>query len=170
MDFQELSQLTFDGLQAVLSEHNGVETFVREREKFDCWLKIEFCRVLVQNGVRPDPTGKKIDVTFPKWAVDVRTLNTNIPHDKCEKKGRPIKKEVDSLIKDIWKLTTPGGSIKAPNRAVLFAVYPTTHENERWQSVHMNQLRTELTRLEYREFELPGQIPGVLYFGLCSDL
>lgn len=169
MTFSELADLIFDGLQPVLAEHAGVQLYAMEREKFDCWLSVELCRILVQYGLHPEPTDKVVDLVFGKWALDVRTINTNIPHDGCRAKGRPIKKDIDSLIKDIWKLTTPGKTPGAVHRAILLLAFPTNHENERWQTVHLNQIRSELTQLLYREFEFKGSIPGVMYLGLCSE-
>jgi len=169
MTYNELADLVFDGLQPVLAEHVGVQLYAMEREKFDGWLHVELCRIMVQHGLHPEPTDKLVDLVFGKWALDVRTINTNIPHDGCRAKGRPIKKEIDDLIKDIWKLTNPGKALAAPHRGVLLLAFPTTQENERWQSVHLSQIRSELTQLLYREFEFKGNIPGVLYLGLCSE-
>lgn len=169
MKFKELADTVFDGLTPTLADHSGVQLFAMEREKFDFWLRVELVRVLVQQGMRPAPNNK-VNLAFGKWAVDVRTINTNIPHDACKAKGRQIKKEIDNLIKDIWRLTNPGKSITADNRAILFLAWPTEHENERWQTMHLNQVRPELTGLEFREFRFSGDIPGVLYFGLCSDM
>ena len=74
------------------------------------------------------------------------------------------------LIKDIRKLTNPGKSVGFPKRALLFVVSPLTHENERWQSIHLGQITTELSRLEHQSFQFASGVPGVLYFGLCSAL
>jgi hypothetical protein len=170
MEFRKLAQVLFDGMLPVLESHSGVKSFAMQREKFDGWLTVELCRVLVQFGTHPNLSDKVVDVTFGNWALDVRTVNTNIPHEGCTAKGRHIKKEMDELTKGIWKLTNPGKAISATHRAILLLAYPAVHEDERWQSAHFNQLRSELTAVEFRPFRFSGDIPGVLYLGLCSEL
>jgi len=168
MDFAELSQILFDGLCPRLTEHSGAALMAAERCRLDDWLAVEAFGVLVQAGLKPDVEKEKMDVACGPWGLLVRTLVTNIPCDQAQNKNRPIKKSIEGTVKEIWKLTTPGQTA-FKHRAMLLAAYPTTHDNERWQSLHLRQIAGELTRLEHRPFQFWGDIPGVLYLGLCTE-
>ncbi|MDH3939078.1 MAG: hypothetical protein OEV68_17305, partial [candidate division Zixibacteria bacterium] len=101
---------------------------------------------------------------------NVHTLTTNFSHPKAPPVKRPTTRHVEGLIKDILKISNPGRSVGYSKRGILFVVFPLDHENEQWQSIHLNRIVGELTRLEQRPFEFGSGIPGVLYFGLCSAL
>ena len=168
MDFAELSQMLLNGLVPGLETHVGAALFARERCKLDSWLSLEVYRVMVQAGLSPECEREMMDVACGRWGLLVRSLVTNIPCDHAKEKKRPIKKAIDAIIKDIWMLTNPGVT-SFTGRAILFAAYPTTHDDERWQSLHLRQIATELNKLEHRSFNFWGNIPGVLYLGLCSE-
>ncbi len=169
MEFEKLTGIVFDGLAPILANHRGALLFARERAQFDDWLKVELCRVLAEAGCEPEPDKGKVEIAVDGWALEARTINTNIPCEGAKNKKLKASKNVDALIKDIWKLTSPGKSTAYTHRAVVFLAYPTAHDNERWQSVHLSRISSEVIRLERREFDFSDDLPGVLYFGLCSD-
>ncbi|MEA3297782.1 MAG: hypothetical protein U9R56_07955 [candidate division Zixibacteria bacterium] len=168
MDFKELAKLIFENLKPVLETHSGLRIYVRERGKFEGWLKVELCRVLSENGIDPEPESARWDVSFEKWGIELRTVTTNVSHDNVKNIKRSTTRNVEALIKDIWKLITPGRTITFPNRAILFIVYPLDHEDPHWQTNHLRQITSELADLEYLSFHFAGNVPGVLYFGLCA--
>ena len=170
MEFDKLTSLVLDGLTLKLESHQGLNAFTRERSSFEGWLKVELCSVLLESGLDPTPDTNKVDIACGDWGIDIRTVSTNIPHEQVRSVKRSLTKNVEMLIKDIWKLTNPGKSVSFPKRALLFVVSPLTHDNERWQSIHLGQITSELSRLEHQTFQFESGVPGVLYFGLCSAL
>ncbi len=169
MDFDKLCTTVFEGLKPVLESHPGLGVYARERSRFDGWLQVELVRVLQEKGLKPEPDKDKADVALGAWGLAVRSINTNIPCDQAQSKTRPIAKNIETLVKDIWKLTNPGRSSAFSKRAILFAVFPTTHDNERWQDIHFRRIRDELNRVEHLPFEFSGGVSGVIYLGLCSE-
>lgn len=167
MEFGELANIVLDGITPTLQNHAGAALAARERCKLDAWLKVELIRALVQTGLSPDPHKEKLDASFGTWGLLMRSLVTNIAYDNVREKKNPVKKNISDLIKDIWRLTNPGQSAFA-NRALVLVAYPTTHDNERWQSLYLRQITSELSQLEFRSFNFWGDIPGVLYVGLCT--
>jgi len=170
MEFERLARLILDGLVLRLTNHRGLTAVARERAVFEGWLKVELCQVLLEAGHDPEPDAHKIDVGCGDWGINVRTVTTNIPHEKARNVKRSMTKNVELLIKDILRLTNPGRSAGFPKRGMVFVVYPLTHDNERWQTIHWGQISGEVTRLEHRSFQFASGLPGVLYFGLCSAL
>ncbi len=170
MEFEKLTSLVLDGLTLKMESHQGLNAFTRERSSFAGWLQVELCQVLLGSGLYPEPDTNKVDIACGDWGINVRTISTNIPHEQVRSVKRSLTRNVETLIKDIWKLTNPGKSVSFPKRALLFVVSPLTHDNERWQSIHLGQITTELSRLEHQSFQFESGVPGVLYFGLCSAL
>jgi len=170
MEFEKLARLILDGLPLRMGNHRGLTAVTRERSSFENWLKVELCQVLLEAGHDPEPDKHKVDVACGDWGINVRTVSTNIPHEQARSVKLSITKNVELLIKDIWRITNPGRSVGFPKRGIVFVVYPLTHDNERWQSIYLGQISNELSRLEHRSFQFASGLPGVLYFGLCSAL
>ncbi|MCK4606478.1 MAG: hypothetical protein KAU35_04185 [candidate division Zixibacteria bacterium] len=168
MDFTGLFKLVFVGLKPVLENHAGLGVLVSERARFEGWLKVEFCRVLTQQGIQPETESSRYDVVFDKWAVELRTVTTNLRHDHVRNVKLSTRKNVETLIKDIWKLTNPGRSVGFSHRVILFVVFPMTPDDDNWQDNHLGQISSELIRLEAMSFQFAGGIPGMLYLGLCT--
>ena len=169
MNCDDLCKLLFDGLKPTLESHRGAAALGRERTEFEGWLKIEACRVLEEHGLTVVPDDGKFDITFGDWALDIRTIPTNIPCAAAQTKKFKTTTAIEALIKDIWRLTSPGRAVAASKRGVLFAVYPAEHDNERWQSMHLSRISTEVVRLQHEPFAFAGGIPGLLYFALCAE-
>lgn len=172
MDFTDLTTVLFEGLKPTLEGHPGLSVFAGNRVPFEGWLKTELAKILVDRGFEPQPEPEKgrIAIGVGDWALEVRTLITNIHYENVSDVKRSMTKNVETLVKDIWKLTNPGTSTSFPRRAMLVAVYPVTHDNERWQSVYLRRIAEEVTRLEHMDFRFQGGFPGVVYLGLCVDV
>ncbi|MFH1687816.1 MAG: hypothetical protein ABIE70_09885 [bacterium] len=171
MDFAELSGIVLTKLPERLQTNPGVAAMAAHRTEIDGWLLSELLGVLVEAGCRPEPRPDKerLDVVFGKWGLDVRSLVTNMPCAAAKDRTQSIKKTISDMTKEIWKLTNPGKTSRK-NRALVFAAYPAEHDNERWQSVFLRQIATELTKLEYTSFTFSNGVPGILYLGLCTEV
>ena len=168
MDFAELSQLLLPDLGQTLATHKGASLLAAERTRFDQWLVVEAFAILGRAGLKPEPNKEKMDITLGKWGIAVRSAVTNIPCEHAKNKTSSIKKTIDGLVKDIWWLINPGPS-SFKHRAILLVAFPAEHDNDHWHSQHLKRLAGELTRLERHDFAFSGGVPGVLYFGLCTD-
>lgn len=164
MEFEALSELVFSELRPKLEEHEGLSIFVRERAKFEGWLKVEVCDSLTKHFDDVTPENERIDITFQDWAIELKTINTNIKFEGVKSKTRPITKNTQAVIDDIKKLRLTGYR----NRAVLFVVFPIWHSNENWQR-QLNRISERLSRIDFIEFNFRRKIPGALYFGLVGQ-
>lgn len=163
MKFEEIAKFIFDDIVPKLECNKGVAICVEERAKFEGWLKIELCESLAKYKHFDNiiPENNRIDVTFDNWAVELKTLNTNYRYNNVKNKNRPITKNVQGVISDIKKLK----NTTFANKAVLFIVFPATHNNKNWKK-HLQKISMQLRDLKYREFSFREGIPGVIYFGL----
>lgn len=161
MNFKKLSKLIFDDLKLKLEKHGGLLIFARERAKFEGWLKVEMCDSLSKyfNDVRPEHN--RVDITFDDWAIELKTLNTNIRYNFVINKNRPITKNTQGVIKDIKKLQ----GLNFINKAVLFITFPIEHNNQYWEK-QLTRIKEKLSDIEYCQFNFRGGIvSGVIYFG-----
>lgn len=161
MRYEELAKIIFNEIKPKLENHQGLSIFARERAKFEGWLKAELCDSLSKYFRDVAPEIHKIDVTFHNWAIELKTINTNYRYKNVEIKTRPITKNIQGVIDDIETLK----SSDYENMAVLFVVFPVTHENEDWQ-YHLEKISFSLRDLRHASFNFKNFIPGVIYFGL----
>lgn len=161
MDFDDLARKVFMALKPRLEESEALGVFARERAKFEGWLKVELCGILLNFSKDVVPERQRVDVTFDDWGIQLKTLNTNIRYQSAKNKHRPITKNVNGVIEDIVKL----GESRFANRAVLFVVFPVTHDNPKWQ-VQLGRISSQLRQVEYSSFQFRGGTSGVAYFGL----
>jgi hypothetical protein len=151
-----------------LSCHQGLSVFARERAKFEAWLKVELCDVLLSKGRNPVPECDRIDVTFGHWAIELKTCNTNYSFKGARRKGRPITKNVNGVVADIEKLNRMDIKRRYKHRAVLFVVFPMHSNNPRWQRHHLPRIEQVVAQIYHKEFCFKDGLPGVLFFGLCK--
>lgn len=161
IEFEDLAKLIFDEIKPKLENSQGLSIFAKERAKFEGWLKVELCDSLSNCFEDVIPEKNRIDVTFENWAIELKTVNTNIRYKNVKNKIRPIAKNRQGVIDDIKKLK----SIDYPNRATLFIVFPITHNNKYWQ-IQLQRISPSLREIKYVDFNFKDKIPGVIYFGL----
>jgi len=166
MEFKDLANLIFDEMTPKLENNQGLSIFAKERAKFEGWLKVELCDSLSKyfKDVTPEKNTherKRIDVTFENWAIELKTINTNIRYKNVKNKHRPITKNTKGVIKDIEKLKSTG----CTNRAILFVVFPIIHGNKYWQ-VQLQRISKLLREKNHINFNFKDDISGVVYFGL----
>lgn len=161
MDYEKLGQLIFTEMKPKLESHQGLLIFARERAKFEGWLKVELTDTLLRHFSDVIPEKDRIDMTFDGWAIEIKTVNTNIRFDDVKMKTRPITKNTQGVIDDIEKLKP----MNFENKGVLFLVFPIRHDNYNWQ-IQLERISRMLKNLMYDSFNFGNKIPGVLYFGL----
>lgn len=168
MEVKKVWRKVGDSMADRLSGHRGLSIFARERAKFEGWLKVELCDVLLAEGWHPTPEDDRIDVTFESWAIELKTCNTNYGFKGVKNKGRPITKNVSGVISDIRKLNRKGLKRKYNHRAVVFVMFPMRIDNMYWQQKHLPRIAQEAAWIDQRDFVFENGLPGVLYFALCE--
>lgn len=164
MEFEDLSKIIFDEIGSKLANNQGLAVFAKERAKFEGWLKVELCDSLSKYFVDVAPEKNRIDVTFDKWAIELKTVNTNIRYVNVKNKTRPITKNTQGMVENIKKLK----STNYANKAILFVVFPITHDNNDWQ-IQFQRISILLKEVKYFSFNFRGKILGVVYFGLIKS-
>lgn len=161
MDFNELSR-HISQIKPILENSSGLGAFALHRAKFEGWLKVEVCGLLVPHCESVVPEKQRVDICADEWAIELKTINTNIRYRGIQNKHRPITKNTEGVIKDIQKLS----KLDFPMKAVLFIVFPIEHENKHWQ-VQIRRIKKELTSLRMFPFDFKGGVAkGVVYLGL----
>ena len=161
MEFENLVNLIFNEIKPKLENNQGLSIFAKERAKFEGWLKVELCDSLSKYFKDVAPERNRIDVTFENWAIELKTINTNIRYKNVKNKHRPITKNTQGVINDIKKIK----SNDYANRAILFIVFPIIHSNKKWQ-VQLQRILKLLREIKHVDFNFKDEIPGVIYFGL----
>jgi len=123
----------------ILRAHSSlVALAVRQRAKFEGWLKLELAECARKRGARSvqvEPQlgkGKgRADVSFAfgklRYNVELKTVNTNWEVPGVESKTRPITMNIASVIEGARKLRTgPGRGI------VAFVLFPVPTGDNRW--------------------------------------
>ncbi len=159
--FTELGELIFAELKPKLENSVGLSIFAKERAKFEGWLKVELCDSLSKHFADVTPEKDRIDITFEDWAIELKTINTNVRYANVKNKRRPITKNTQGVVDDIEKLR----HTKYKNKSVCFAVFPILHNDRNWR-IQLERINCQLKRLEHAEFSFKNKIPGVLYHGL----
>lgn len=168
MEFEELCSVVFNKMPNCLSGSLGLSVFARERAKFEGWLKVELCSILVEhNYAATFPEKNRIDVTFGDWVIQLKTVNTNYRFPRAVNKHRPITKNVQGVIDDIENLRKLKAS-EVNKKAVLFAVFPVQPKHINWQ-YHLGRINRALgSGVKSRTFNFNNGIPGVIYIGLVT--
>jgi len=162
MDFNELSSKLLNELAFRLEKHNGLRIFAVERAKFEGWLKVEICDILLNYFKDVIPEKNRVDISFDDWGVELKTLNTNIKYEEVKDKTRPITKNTNGVIIDINKLKSLNCY---KNKAVLFIVFPITSDDKKW-NIQLNRIKPLLSNLNEKPFKFKdSNISGVIYFG-----
>jgi hypothetical protein len=112
---------------------------LRQRAKFEDWLKFELAHYLEQKGMRSVEveskgsswTGGRTDITFfqdeEPYSLELKTANTSWKIKGVNSGGRPITQNIQSIIKDAEKLDSKNG-------IVAFVLFPIPIGDMRWIS------------------------------------
>lgn len=110
---------------------------IRQKAKFEGWLKFELASYLETIGMQSVEVETKAfyrrdrtDVTFfcdqKPYSVELKTPNTNWKVGGCVDRGRPITKNIQSVVDDALKLNSDNG-------IVAFVLFPIPHGDNRWK-------------------------------------
>ena len=105
---------------------------IRQRAKFEGWLKFELSRkLLVYPDLEversyPNDKNQHADIYANNAFIELKTSNTNYRFDKCESLTRPITKNITSIITDINKLR----KIDQGKKYVAFVLFPIDEEKQ----------------------------------------
>jgi len=167
--FKQTLEMILDDLKTKLEKSKGIAVFVKNRAKFEGWLKVEIVDILC-NKMNPDEItpeapdnnenikseenkkAKHIDIVFGDSALELKTVNTSYSHEDMENKIRPITDNVNKLKNDIDKLRNlHREDIK--NKAILFVVFPLSQNNiKKFEDEQLSKLEVEKQDIMYRQF------------------
>jgi len=160
-----------------IKENRGLDYFVKNRSKFEGWLKVEICNILSKHNdikslqVEKSIKDKKqfIDIYFEcakyHYYIELKTLNTSYKINGIANKTKPITDNINGVIKDIEKLQ----NIKEKNivRIVLFIVFPLDLSKlNKFESSHLSKIKTvnKIEVFEKTQVEFKNDNNGILYF------
>lgn len=165
LEFIKIKEIIFNELKPKLESNKGLAIFARQKAKFEGWLKVELVEILSNYFYDISPENNRIDITFKDkvnkdWAIELKTINTNMRYENVIGKIRPTTLNIKDAIHDIekLKLTT------YVNKVILFIAFPAENKNQKWQ-MHLNKIKNKLKQIEYMEFYFSNKIPGVIYLG-----
>jgi hypothetical protein len=123
--------------EILLNNLELIKIAIRQRAKFEGWLKFELAYYLEHKGftnVRVELMGEnkeRSDVSFDYkdqiYLVELKTPNTNFRQKGVENKHRPITKNIKSIIIDANKL-------KNKNGIIAFVLFPIPEKNTKWEN------------------------------------
>ena len=110
---------------------------VRQKSKFEGWLKFELAHYLEETGMENVEVETKAfyrrdrtDITFfsngEPYSLELKTPNTNWKIGGVSDNRRPITKNIQSVIDDAKKLNSRHG-------IVAFVLFPVPFGDSRWQ-------------------------------------
>ena len=134
-----------------IQNHKGLSYFVKNRAKFEGWLKVELCEILSDKIENIVPEKDRIDIVGDDWALELKTINTNYHYTNIEDKTRPITKNIEEVIKDIDSLINKQNSFK---KAVIFIAFPLSLSNHsKYWEKHISKINEKLEQLEDEEIK-----------------
>jgi hypothetical protein len=126
---------------------------VRQRAKFEGWLKFELATVAEQYGAQSvevetagdekNSSGKRSDLSFTfngnSYVVELKTANSNWQMPGVLTKGLPITNNIAGIIEDAQKLS----SCSSVQGIVAFVLFPIPLQNKAWIQ-YLNQIASQL--------------------------
>lgn len=110
---------------------------LRQKAKFEGWLKFELAHRLIQIGMESVEVETKAcynrnatDITFfhkgDFYSIELKTSNTNWKNEGVRNCKKPITKNIQSIISDAIKLNSDQGF-------VAFILFPIPLHNKSWE-------------------------------------
>ena len=158
-----------DIIRYLLKSNEGfLELAVKQRAKFEGWLKFELAHALKckYHSVEVEFLSKRIDgkkVLVDLYAnnsfIELKTANTNYCKELCDSPTRPITKNVESINHDIEKLN----SISFPGKKyIAFAMFPL--DSEQAYKGHIGKIVGNLKSHKEEIVDIKG-IPVLVFTG-----
>ena len=122
--------------EILLSRKELIKIPLRQKAKFEGWLKFELALKLQQigmNSVQVETKAKyersRTDITFwdkyEYYRIELKTPNTNWKINGIAKTSRPITKNINSIIENAVKLNSEDG-------IVAFVLFPIPLDDNSW--------------------------------------
>ncbi|WP_326512179.1 hypothetical protein [Clostridium intestinale] len=153
-----MDELIRKSISEIIKNHTQlVSIAIRQRAKFEGWLKFELADHLQKLGMSNVEvesnyvdSNDRADLGFAyngiRYDVELKTPNANWRIEGIENKGRPITKNITSIIIDTKKLEKCVG-----NGIIAFVLFPVPVGDNRWieyLSRISNEIGKELTEEE----------------------
>lgn len=132
-----MQDLILRGIAPIVEENKDLlRIAIRQKAKFEGWLKFELAHYLEKHRFGPVVVESEVetgngrsDVTFmlegKKVSVELKTSNTNWKTNGVESKGKPLTKNVDSIIKDALKHNSD-------SCVIAFVLFPIPFQDLGW--------------------------------------
>lgn len=142
-----MQDLILCGIATIIEDNKGLlRIAVRQKAKFEGWLKFELAHYLEKNNFGPVVVESEVetgngrsDVTFmhngKKISVELKTPNANWKTNGVESKTRPITKNIDSIIKDALKHNSD-------SCVIAFVLFPIPSKDLSW-TPYINRIVSE---------------------------
>lgn len=134
-----MDEIVREGIVQILGNHRRLLMIpLRQKAKFEGWLKFELAQYLEEVGMKNVEVESKrwfrrdrTDITFFRdeapYSVELKTANTNWKTTGVNSKGRPITNNIQMIVDDAVKLNSPSG-------VVAFVLFPVPIGDRRWES------------------------------------
>jgi hypothetical protein len=165
--FDSVVEKIWFGLEKKLTTNSVLPIFVKQRKKFEGWLKVEICELLQDEGYVVIPENNFIDVTTEDIGIELKTIPTNyawpgIPHPHA----KAVTNGINEVLTDAGKLRFEKYSLKMVN----FIVYPlsrscTSKHYNLWTKDHLSRIERHVAELVEKPFKFQNGYPGIAYFG-----
>jgi len=121
---------------------------IKQRAKFEGWLKFMLVKCALDNNCEDIKveesygTNKRADLSFKsgesKYYIELKTANTNSKIEGVREGGKPVTKNIASIINDARKLKEA-----KVNGVVAFVFFPIPENDTRWK-YHIKRIENEL--------------------------
>ncbi len=137
----------------VLKQHEQLLTIaIRQRAKFEGWLKFELAAVAVRNEAQfievesssgdGIASNERSDLSFffhdNRYNVELKTANSNWRMPGVQNKVRPITRNIAGIVSDARKLARCSG-----HGIVAFVLFPIPQQDNRWTE-YLERIASEL--------------------------
>lgn len=135
----QMDNLINNAITEILENRKDLlKVVVRQKNKFEGWLKFELAHYLEKAGMESVEVETKLehrrdrfDLSFFHndnfYRVELKTPNTNWKIEGVKQCGRPITKNIQSIINDAKKLNSNQG-------IVAFVLFPLPINDSRWMA------------------------------------
>lgn len=163
-------------VEIINNHHSLLAIALRQRAKFEHWLKFELAHrviqggasnVLVEESISSSDNQYKCDLAFTldqiRYYVELKTANTNWRIPGVLNLTRPITRNIAGIIGDANKLRN---SVR--NGIVAFILFPIRPRDRRWLQ-YLDRISNELD-IELRENDHSSRIQVPIGNGNIADL
>ncbi|EDM24610.1 hypothetical protein CMTB2_03803 [Caminibacter mediatlanticus TB-2] len=154
-----------------INNKKGLEVFAIHRAKFEGWLKVEICDILLsftqEVKVEYGKNGKKIDIFFKYnkcgYYIELKTINTSYKCNYVVRKNKPITNNLESVINDINKLK----NLKNGNKYIFFIVFllPKNKVQSFEDNINFKEIESNVNKIESFNGKFSNNVPFKIYIG-----